>query len=97
MSPDFTVFDYCIGFDYIDFGDRYFRMPFAFYFDNAKPWIPETLTYEKAKEMAEELLRKVTVAELAKEMEIEEEEIYEAIRLSANHMDYIEEGTNEGQ
>ncbi len=53
--------------------------------------------YEKAKEMAEELLRKVTVAELAKEMEIEEEEIYEAIRLSANHMDYIEEGTNEGQ
>ena len=29
--------------------------------------------------------------------EIEEEEIYEAIRLSANHMDYIEEGTNEGQ
>ncbi len=53
--------------------------------------------HEKAKEMAEELLRKVTVAELAKEMEIEEEEIFEAIRLSANHMDYIEEGTNEGQ
>lgn len=53
--------------------------------------------HEKAKEMAEELLRKVTVAELAKEMEIDEEEIFEAIRLSANHMDYIEEGTNEGQ
>lgn len=53
--------------------------------------------HEKAKEMAEELLRKVTVAELAKEMEIEEEEIFEAIRLSANHMDYIEEGSNEGQ
>ena len=53
--------------------------------------------HEKAKEMAEELLRKVTVAELAKEMGIEEEEIFEAIRLSANHMDYIEEGTNEGQ
>lgn len=52
---------------------------------------------DKAKEMAEELLRKVTVAELAKEMEIEEAEILEAIRLSANHMDYIEEGTNEGQ
>lgn len=51
MSPDFTVFDYCIGFDYIDFGDRYFRLPFAFYFDNAKPWIPEILTYEKAKEI----------------------------------------------
>ncbi len=53
MSPDFTVFDYCIGFDYIDFADRYFRMPFAFYFDNAKPWIPENLTYEKAKEILE--------------------------------------------
>lgn len=53
--------------------------------------------HEKAKEMAEELFRKVTVAELAKEMEIDEEEIYEAIRLSANHMEYIEEGTNEGQ
>lgn len=53
--------------------------------------------HEKAKEMAEELLRKVTAAELAKEMEIEEEEILEAIRLSAKHMDYIEEGTNEGQ
>ncbi|MBQ6786301.1 MAG: hypothetical protein IJO85_01115 [Lachnospiraceae bacterium] len=52
--------------------------------------------HEKAKEMAEELLRKVTVEELAKEMEIDEEEIFEAIRLSANHMDYIEEGTNEG-
>ena len=24
LSPDFTVFDYCIGFDYLDFGDRYF-------------------------------------------------------------------------
>ena len=47
--------------------------------------------------ITEELLRKVSVAELAKEMEIEEEEIFEAIRLSANNMDYIEEGTNEGK
>ncbi len=53
MSPDFTVFDYCIGFDYLDFGDRYFRLPFAFYFDDAKPWIPEILTREKAKEILE--------------------------------------------
>lgn len=53
MSPDFTVFDYCIGFDYLDFGDRYFRLPFAFYFDDNKPWIPEMLTYEKAKEICE--------------------------------------------
>ena len=28
-------------------------MPFAFYFDNGKPWIPEVLTYEKAKEICE--------------------------------------------
>ena len=55
------------------------------------------LINDKAKEMAYELLRKVTIAELAKEMEIEEDEIKEAIRLSANHMEYIEEGTNEGQ
>lgn len=55
------------------------------------------LINDKAKEMADELLRKVTIAELAQEMEIEEDEIKEAIRLSANHMEYIEEGTNEGQ
>lgn len=55
------------------------------------------LINDKAKEMADELLRKVTIAELAKEMEIEEDEIKEAIRLSANHMEYIEEGINEGQ
>lgn len=49
------------------------------------------LVYEKSKEMAEELLRKVSVEELAKEMELDEEAIREAIRLSANNMDYIEE------
>lgn len=48
MSPDFTVFDYVIGFDYIDFGDRYFRLPFAFYSDNVKPWIPDLLTEDEA-------------------------------------------------
>lgn len=53
ISPDFTVFDYCIGFDYLEFGDRYFRLPYAFYFDNAKPWIPEKLKYEKAKEISD--------------------------------------------
>lgn len=51
MSPDFTVFDYCIGFDFMEFGDRYFRLPFAFYFDDAEPWIPEKLTYDNAKEI----------------------------------------------
>lgn len=48
MSPDFTVFDYVIGFDFLEFGDRYFRLPFGFYSDNAKPWIPEMLTEEQA-------------------------------------------------
>lgn len=48
---------------------------------------------DKSKEMAEELLRKVTVEELAQEMQLAEEEIREAIRLSANHMEYIEEDT----
>lgn len=47
--------------------------------------------YEKSKEMAEEILRKVTVAEVAKELEISEDEVREAIRLSANNMDYMEE------
>ena len=51
LSPDFTVFDYCIGFDFLEFGDRYFRLPFAFYFDDAKPWIPERLTRERAEEI----------------------------------------------
>ncbi len=51
LSPDFTVFDYVIGFDYIAFSDRYFRLPFAFFFDDAKPWIPEVITYERAVEI----------------------------------------------
>ena len=51
LSPDFTAFDYVIGFDYLEFGDRYFRLPFAFYFDDAKPWTPEKLTKEKAKDI----------------------------------------------
>ena len=81
----------------------YSEANFAFSFNGYKEHtVTPSLTlvnkiHEKAKEMAEELLRKVTVAELAKEMGIEEEEIFEAIRLSANHMDYIEEGSNEGQ
>ena len=51
LSPDFTVFDYVIGFDYLDFGDRYFRLPFAFHFDDAKPWIPKVITMDEAKEI----------------------------------------------
>ncbi len=51
MSPDFTVFDYCIGFDFLEFGDRYFRLPFGFYFNDGKPWIPERINEEKAREI----------------------------------------------
>lgn len=28
FSPDFVSFDYCIGFDHIDAGDRYYRYPY---------------------------------------------------------------------
>lgn len=31
MSPDFTAFDYAIGFDYINFQDRYIRYPLSIY------------------------------------------------------------------
>lgn len=49
LSPDFTVFDYVIGFDYLDFQDRYFRLPFAFYHDDAKPWVPEEICKDDAR------------------------------------------------
>ena len=48
------------------------------------------LVQDKSKEMAEDLLRKVTVTEVAKELELDEEDVREVIRLSANNMDYIE-------
>ena len=51
LSPDFTVFDYVIGFDYLEFGDRYFRLPFSFYSDDAEPWMPEKISLIKAKEI----------------------------------------------
>lgn len=50
--------------------------------------------FAKSKEMAEDLLRKVTVEEVAKEMQLSEDDIREAIRLSANNIDYIEEETD---
>lgn len=49
LSPDFTVFDYVIGFDFLDFGDRYFRLPFGFFFDDANPWIPKKIAIDEAK------------------------------------------------
>ncbi len=46
--------------------------------------------YDAAKELSETLLRKVSIEELAKEMEVETAMIEEAIRLSGNRIDYIE-------
>ena len=51
ISPDFTCFDYAIGFDDIQFSDRYFRLPFAFYSDDGVPLKFEQLTLEQAKEI----------------------------------------------
>lgn len=45
---------------------------------------------DKAKELYDSLLRKVTIKEVAQEMGIEEDEVKEAINFSANHIDYIE-------
>lgn len=48
ISPDFTTFDYCIGFDNIIFGDRYYKFPLAFYSDLLQPFSPKKITYECA-------------------------------------------------
>jgi hypothetical protein len=59
MSADFTVFDYCIGFDFLNFGDRYFRLPFALYSDEGKAFEFEQLTENSAYEL---LKRKIYFA-----------------------------------
>lgn len=51
LSPDFTVFDYVIGFDFLEFSDRYFRLPFGFFFSDTEPWVPEKRTVEQAKKV----------------------------------------------
>ncbi|MDE7321275.1 MAG: hypothetical protein K2N73_00855 [Lachnospiraceae bacterium] len=45
---------------------------------------------DKAKELYDSFLRKVTVKEVAKELGIAEEKVREAVKFSANHIDYIE-------
>ena len=45
---------------------------------------------EKAKELAEELGRKVTVAELAEESGMTQEKIREAVRITADTIDYLD-------
>lgn len=49
FSPDFSIFDYYIGFDFIDFGDRYFRLPYSLYNQDGKPWLPELVSEEQAR------------------------------------------------
>ncbi|MCR5041303.1 MAG: hypothetical protein K6C36_04285 [Clostridia bacterium] len=48
LSPDFTCFDYVIGFDKLDFPDRYFRLPYALYFDSGRPWLIQPFSREDA-------------------------------------------------
>lgn len=45
---------------------------------------------DKARELAESLLRKITIKELAQESEMTEEEIREALRISAASIEYLE-------
>lgn len=52
---------------------------------------------DAAKQLAEEFQRKVTVEEVAKELNITEDEVREAIRISANNIDEIEDGTVDGE
>lgn len=52
---------------------------------------------DAAKQLAEELQRKVTVEEVAKELNIDEDEVREAVRISANKIDEIEDGTTDGE
>lgn len=47
---------------------------------------------DKAKELYDSLLRKVTAKEVADELGITEEEVQEAVKFSASHIDYIESG-----
>lgn len=46
---------------------------------------------DKAKELYDNLLRKVTIKEVAEELDIDEEEVREVIKLSANSISYIED------
>ncbi|MBR5262243.1 MAG: hypothetical protein IKV49_00340, partial [Clostridia bacterium] len=51
LSPDFTIFDYCIGFDFLDFGDRYFRLPYSFQTKTGEAWVPQILSEQQATEL----------------------------------------------
>jgi RNA polymerase primary sigma factor len=48
------------------------------------------LVNDKAAELYENLMRKVSVSEVASELNISEEKVIEAIKLSANRIEYID-------
>jgi RNA polymerase primary sigma factor len=48
------------------------------------------LVYDKAHELYECFMRKVTVKEVADELKISEDEVIEAIKFSVNHIEYID-------
>ena len=50
IVPDFNLFDYAIGFDDIEFGDRYIRYPFCF-MKNDSFWSADKLSAEKAEDI----------------------------------------------
>lgn len=49
LTPDFNLCDYALGFDWLEFGDRYMRLPLYLVRDNFKDFIPNsTITDEVA-------------------------------------------------
>ncbi len=53
ITPDFNCFDYAIGFDYMEFGDRYLRYPFCFYSPDG-PFDSESLSTDQAYQILKE-------------------------------------------
>lgn len=49
LTPDFNLCDYALGFDWLEFGDRYMRLPLYLVRDNFKDFTPNsTITDEAA-------------------------------------------------
>lgn len=53
------------------------------------------LVAEKARELADDLQRKATVEEVARELNLDEDEVRSIVQVSANHIDDIDMGTAE--
>ena len=57
LAPDFSAYDYAVGFDYIDFGERYIRYPLSIW-SRFGPMPYRTFLTE---EQAEEILKRKTL------------------------------------